>query len=89
MGVVKNIIEGYTNLALGKNEGMSDARMKICKACPLFKDTAGGICNARLWLNPKTDEVKTVATPGFYKGCGCVLVSKTRAAHAHCPAKKW
>lgn len=89
MGVVRNMVEGYTNLALGRNEGMSDMRMKVCRRCPLFKDTAGGICNPRLWLNPETDEVKTVKAPGFYKGCGCVLVSKTRAAAAHCPAKKW
>ena len=89
MGTIGNIVEGYTNLALGKNGGMSDARMEICRKCPLFKNVAGGLCNPRLWLNPETDEVKTVKTPGFYKGCGCVLASKTRASAAHCPAKKW
>ncbi len=89
MGVLKNMIDGYTNLALGKNEEISESRMKICRRCPLFKDTVGGICNSRLWLNPITGEVKTVAASGFYKGCGCVLKSKTRAPYAKCPAKKW
>lgn len=89
MGVVKNIVDGYTNLALGRNGGMAEERMKICKMCPLFKDTAGGICNPRLWLNPTTGEVKTEKTPGFHKGCGCSLLAKTRAPYANCPAKKW
>jgi hypothetical protein len=89
MSIVKNMIEGYTNLALGRNEDMSITRMNICRACPLFKDVAGGICNPRLWLNPITGDVKTEKTDGYYKGCGCVLNSKTRASGAHCPAKKW
>lgn len=89
MGTLKNIVDGYTNLALGKNGGMAEERMKICKLCPLYKDVAGGICNPRLWLNPITGEVKSEKTPGFYKGCGCSLLAKTRAPYANCPAKKW
>ena len=89
MSTVRNIIEGYTNLALNKNEDMSSTRMNICRACPLFKNVAGGICNSKLWLNPITGDVRTEKKDGYYKGCGCVLKSKTRASLAHCPAKKW
>ena len=89
MSTIQNIVEGYTNLALGRNKDMSEVRMNICRSCPLFKNVAGGICNPMLWLNTVTGDVTTKKTDGYYKGCGCVLHSKTRASLAHCPAKKW
>lgn len=87
--MIKDIISGYTNLAFNLNKDMGDTRMEICRACPLFKDVAGGICNSRLWLNPITGDVRDTKADGYYKGCGCVLHAKVRSSYAHCPAKKW
>ena len=40
----KQIVEGWTNYALGKEQELSEARMKICRECPLYnKDTDSNI----------------------------------------------
>lgn len=49
----------------------------------------GGICNPKLYLNPKTGDVSTKYKDGYGKGCGCMLVKKTKLTGAHCPNDKW
>lgn len=86
---IKNIIEGHWNEIVGKNEILSDERLRICKQCPLYSSKFGGSCNNRLWLNPETGDISTEALDGYKRGCGCRLEAKTRLEHAACPLGKW
>ena len=85
---IGKIIKGHVNEALGLNVDLKELRMKICRECPLFKDTLGGICNSSLWLNPETGDVSTEQDYGYYRGCGCRLQAKTTLSTASCPANK-
>lgn len=86
---VTNIIHGHVNELFNINEEMSKNRLKICYRCPLYSNRLGGICNNRLWLNPNTGDVSTTKQPGYYQGCACRLLAKTRLPNASCPAGKW
>lgn len=88
---IGQIIEGTLNNLTDKKRDLFEERMKICRECKLMRKdiTFGEICNSRLYLNPETDEVRRKPAPGFHRGCGCVLGSKTRVKRAKCPAKKW
>ena len=87
--VVKNIIQGHINEVFNINEDISKNRLKICYRCPLYSNKLGGICNSRLWLNRNTGDVSVIMKPGYIKGCGCRLRSKTRLPNAKCPVDKW
>lgn len=63
-------------------------RTKICRACPIC-DTDKEVCNAKLYINPDTNDVSTIAKPGYIKGCGCYLKYKIENINKHCPAGKW
>lgn len=86
---IGDIIEGHFNELIGKNETVSQSRLKICYKCPLYTRRLGGTCNSRLWLNPETGDVKTYPMKGYKNGCGCRLQSKTRVLDNHCPLNKW
>lgn len=83
------IVHGHLNEALGKEEGLSAERTAVCKQCPIYTPSFGGICNSKLWLNPDTGEISNKKRDGFFKGCGCRIPAKTRLIYAHCPAGKW
>lgn len=83
-----DIVEGHVNEAFKRNEKLFEKRMKICKVCPLYKDTAlGPVCNPNLYINEAGD-VSTIRKPGYVKGCSCRLSSKTRAVNAKCIVNK-
>lgn len=63
-------------------------RTKICRDCPIC-DQIREVCDAKLYVNPETDDVSTVAKPGYIKGCGCYLKYKIQNINKHCPAGKW
>lgn len=86
---VNDIIQGHWNNLIGKNSDISENRLKICYACPLYSKKLGGVCNNKLWLNVTTGDVSTIQKDGYKKGCGCVLKAKTRVATAQCPLNKW
>ena len=86
---IKNIIQGHINEVFNINEDISKNRLKICYRCPLYSNKLGGICNSRLWLNRNTGDVSVIMKPGYIKGCGCRLRSKTRLPNAKCPVDKW
>ena len=88
---IGQIIEGNVNNLLNKKEELYRKRMKICDECPLLKTDGafGKVCNSRLYLNPETNETVKTRTPGFFRGCGCLLHAKTRVESAKCPAGKW
>ena len=47
-------------------------RTIICRSCPIC-DTVTEMCNAGLYLNPKTNDVSVYPKEGYIKGCGCHL----------------
>lgn len=88
---IGQIIAGTYDNLVGNNQSLYEQRMEICRGCKLLKidNILGEVCNSRLYLNPDTDEVSKTKMDGFYRGCGCILGSKTRRPGARCPAKKW
>lgn len=86
---VGNIVKGHVNEVLGLNVDLKAKRMEICLKCPIYKDMLGGICNSKLWLNPKTGDISTGPKDGYFRGCGCRLQAKTTLTTASCPAHKW
>ena len=76
------------------NESIRDLvrkRMELCKHCPLYKSKyfVLPICNDKLYLNPKNNDVSTHPKEGYTRGCGCSLDFRTNNPKAHCPCKKW
>lgn len=65
-----------------------EKRLRICEACPIC-DTENWICNAKLYINPSTDDVSTKPKDGYVKGCGCAILYKYKNKNKHCPANKW
>ena len=59
-----------------------EEREKICKKCPIC-DLDNWICNAKLYLNPETNDVSIIPKEGYIKGCGCIL--KYKEAHSWAP----
>lgn len=86
---IGNIIHGHVNELLGLNKDISESRLKICYACPIYSPKFGGICNSRLWLNVNTGDVSTTPKEGYKNGCNCRLMAKTKVPHAVCPLGKW
>lgn len=84
-----NIIKGHVNEMLGLNKDISEVRMNICKACPIFSPKFGGMCNRKLWLDPKTNDVSFEEKEGYIRGCGCKLPQKTSVIDEFCNAGKW
>ena len=56
--------------------------------CPIC-DLDNWVCNANLYLNPKTNDISTNPKEGYKKGCGCLLSSKIPNSKQKCPAGKW
>ena len=88
---VTQIAEGFVNNALNKEQDLFKERISICRRCQLHKiDTIfGEVCNKKLYVNPKTNEISNIIKEGFYNGCGCVLASKARVPRANCPLNRW
>lgn len=87
-----DIIKGHFNELFGMEDELSEARLAICKNCPLFNPDhpiKGLECNPKLWLNPDTGEVSESYQEGMKNGCGCRLAAKTRVDDAKCPLGKW
>lgn len=86
---VGNIISGHINEMLGLNKDISEARIKICKKCPIYSPILGGVCNNKLYLNPENGDVSVDKKDNYIRGCGCRILAKTTISTEHCPANKW
>lgn len=86
---IGNIVQGHINELLGLNKNISETRLKICYACPIYSPQFGGVCNSRLWLNKITGDVSTEPKEGYQRGCGCRLKAKTKVTSESCPLDKW
>ena len=85
---IKEIAEGWTNYALGREKELSESRMKICRECSLYNEKTDR-CDSKRCYNKETGELKTYPEKGFICGCGCVLHAKSRLINAKCPMLKW
>lgn len=85
------ILKGHVNEMLGLNTDLYQARIKICKTCPLYKIDLqlGEVCNSKLWYNVETGDITLQQKDGYVNGCGCRLKAKTRLLNASCPVGKW
>lgn len=86
---IGNIIHAHVNEVIGLNKDISEPRLKICYACPIYSTKFGGLCNNRLWLNMITGDVSTEPKQGYKNGCGCILSKKTKNPSSICPLGKW
>lgn len=88
---INQIAKGFYNNATNKEQELFNKRILICRECKLLKidKVFGEMCNARLYLNPATNETSLIALNGYTQGCGCVLKAKTRVKEAKCPVGKW
>ena len=86
---VSQIAEGHLKELTKQENALYESRMEICKKCPLFSDTLGGICDSKKCWN--TESKQLVKYPGEHVtcGCGCRLSAKTRLKNAHCVLNKW
>ena len=66
-----------------------DKRLEVCKACPLYKETASGaVCNPKLYINEE-GETSYIPKEGYKKGCNCILRRKASNPGNHCIIRKW
>lgn len=84
-----DIATGHVKNLLNLDEDLSKSRLRICYSCPLYSNKFGGMCNDKLWLNPNTGDVSIKSKPGYKRGCGCLLLAKTRLLNVKCPVEKW
>ena len=70
-----------------KGEDQSSSRLEICKKCPIY--SLDGMCSHKLWLNPKTNDIKTFPSKGYIQGCGCIIKKKILIDFEKCPVGKW
>ncbi len=47
----KDILTGHINEIIGNNETLAEQRMNICRACPIFLDKWGGICDSTKYIS--------------------------------------
>lgn len=67
---------------------MIQERTEICKKCPIC-DLDNWMCNAKLYLNPETNDISLSPKKNYIKGCGCAIELKVQNPNRHCPAGKW
>ncbi len=84
-----DIANGHIKEAFDINQELSESRLKICYACPLYSEKLGGLCNNKLWLNVNTGDVSDHQKEGYIRGCACRVKAKTRLPNAKCVAGKW
>ena len=58
MGKLSDIVGGHVKEVLNINEDLYLERIKICKTCPLYSDSLGGMSfiwmDKRLWMQIKS-----------------------------------
>jgi len=84
----EQIVEGYSNYILGKEEELYEKRIKICKKCPLYNSEKDKCDSKKCWDTSKNE---LVDYPGnnIICGCGCYMSKKGRVPNAKCVLNKW
>ena len=86
---VGQVVRGHVNEITKQEQELSKQRMKICRQCPLFTDSMGGICDSKKCYNTETNELSTYPKQGSICGCSCRLKAKTTLKNAKCVLNKW
>lgn len=70
---------------------IADARLQVCRTCPLFKEQWDGNhrCRSDMYMDPITKKTSYLPKKGFVNGCGCVLEKKIYSPNAKCVAGLW
>ena len=67
---------------------LAEARMNICKECPLYLVTEyGPRCNKRKFIHPD-GRTSWLPKEGFVQGCNCLLEKRTQSENEHCIVNK-
>lgn len=85
---VSQILQGWTNDMLGKEQELYDKRMPICKQCPLY-NSKNDRCDASKCLDVKQNKLVSGPGEGIICGCNCYCAKKVRVPNAKCVLKKW
>lgn len=85
---IGQIAEGWTNDFLGKEQELSDMRMKICRKCPLYNKETDR-CDSKKCYNKETGELSTSPGNGFICGCGCYMAKASRVKNKKCVLGRW
>lgn len=85
---VGQIVEGWTNDLLGREQELSDKRMAICRECPLYNEKTDR-CDGKRGINTKTGELVQYPGPDIIMGCNCYCLRKTKSKRAKCVLGKW
>ncbi len=87
---VGQIVEGHYKELTNQENTLYEQRIKICKECPLYTESAiGPICDSKKCWNSVTKEVTTFPKTDSTCGCGCRLQAKSRLKNAKCVLGKW
>lgn len=85
---VKEIVEGYTNFFLKREQELGQQRIAYCYECPLYSKQKD-LCDATKCINPETGDIKSFKANGYICGCGCFVKKKVLSPSSHCPLNKW
>lgn len=86
---VRHVVQGHVKELFNKEQELSEQRMKICRQCPLFTDSMGGICDSKKCYNTKTKQMAYAPGDDVICGCQCRLEAKSRIKGAKCVLDKW
>lgn len=87
---VGQVIKGHINEITNQENALYEARIKICKKCPLYTETTfGPVCDSKKCFNPNTNKSQYYPSAGYICGCGCRLSAKTRLKDSECVLNKW
>lgn len=88
---VKEIVEGWKNDFLDREQELGEKRLKICKECLLYTDdgTFGPKCDSSKYYNTITGELVDGPGENVVRGCSCPLLKKTKSPNSHCIIGKW
>lgn len=85
---VKEIAEGFTNYALGREKELADKRYPICLQCPLYNKESGR-CDVHKCYNKEKGILRTYPGDGYICGCNCIIKAKVVSKSSTCPLDKW
>jgi hypothetical protein len=65
-------------------------RLKICKECPLYKETEyGAVCNRSKYISKDGKDWSWMKKSGYVPGCGCHINNIVNNPNKSCVVNKW
>ena len=88
LNTIGQIAEGWTNDFLGKEQELSDMRMKICRKCPLYNKETDRCDSKKCW-DIKQNKLADAPGKDVICGCQCIISKKSRVPNAKCVLSRW